>query len=120
MNKENQKNKTDYPQDNNKKTSPTDIVGKDMDNANATNSGAGHVPIEEAHNPALDNEKIEEDHKNNLNHEVNKSREHDTNQDPDRYNGSKNNSGMDTDLNRSERSENENILKNTQDKTDGI
>lgn len=52
MNKENQKHSTDTPQENNKKTSPTDIVGKDMDNANATNSGAGHVPIEEAPNPA--------------------------------------------------------------------
>lgn len=120
MNKENQKPSTDTPQENNKNTSPTDIVGKDMDNANATNSGAGHVPIEEAPNPALDREKIEDNQNFTQNQEMNRTKEHDTNQDPNRYNGSKNNSGMDTDLNGSGRSENENTFRNTQDKTDGI
>lgn len=50
------------------------------------------------------------------------NKEHDTKQDQTRYQGSKNSSGMDTDLSQTERNKNSNRddLENTQDKTRGL
>jgi|SRR5690554_994643 len=110
-------------QEENKRTSPTDIKGKDLDNANATNSGAGSHPIEEAPNQALNNENIEEPTDiDKQNPEKITNKEHDTKQDQTRYQGSKNSSGMDTDLSQTERNKNSNRddLENTQDKTRGL
>lgn len=74
----------------NKKTSPTTIKGKDIDQANQTNSGAGGGPIKEGSNdPAKNAEKSKA--------EPQKKKEHQTQQDKERYKGA-NPDGMDTDL----------------------
>jgi|GEM_PF-2514097 len=121
MEKENKYNEMDH-QEQNKRTSPTDIKGKDLENANATNSGAGSTPIEEAPNSAINSNPIEEqeNQKNQNPSNAQKNKEHTTQQDETRYQGSKNNQGMDTDLNMTERSQNTNAIQNNEDKTDGI
>ncbi|WCM41711.1 hypothetical protein MG290_12260 [Flavobacterium sp. CBA20B-1] len=55
------KDKTNIPgSNNNENTSPTDIKGKDVHEANQTNSGAGGSPIKEGSN-LLPEEKREKD-----------------------------------------------------------
>lgn len=50
-------NKAGHEKDKNKNTSPTDIKGKDVNQANQTNSGAGESDITEGYNNPHENEK---------------------------------------------------------------
>lgn len=57
-----------FPEDNrNKNTSPTDIKGKDINEANQTNSGAGGGDVKEgSNNPSENNKKNKNDNNNQL------------------------------------------------------
>ncbi len=80
----------------NKRTTPTQLKGKDVKEANQTQSGAGATDQEPTNNPLPDKEKA-----NGTDLEeagLNKTEEHDTQQPNRRYNGSKNPDGMNTDV----------------------
>lgn len=106
-----ERNKKNLEDKRNKNTSPTDLKGKDIDAANQTNSGAGGSTIKEGSN--LLPEDIEKDEKSRLDpmgtEVMQEDKEHQTQQDKDRYNGSKSPKGMDTDINDKD--------KNTKDST---
>jgi hypothetical protein len=75
----------------NTNTSPTHIKGKDVNQANQTNSGAGGSEIKEGSNNPAENAKRTETPE--------KDKEHRTQQDQERYKGS-NADGMNTEINK--------------------
>jgi len=96
-----ERNKKNIEDKRNKNTSPTDLKGKDIDATNQTNFDEEGSPSKEGSN--LLPEDIEKDEKSKLDpmgtEVMQEDKEHQTQQDKDRYNGSKNPKGMDTDLN---------------------
>lgn len=77
----------------NKNTSPTHIKGKDVNQANQTNSGAGGSAIKEGNNNPAENAKRTTSEKD---------KEHQTKQDQERYKGS-NADGMNTEINKKDK-----------------
>lgn len=76
----------------NQNTSPTHIKGKDVHQANQTNSGAGGSEIKEGSNNPAENAK-------RTTETPEKDKEHRTQQDQERYKGS-NADGMNTEINK--------------------